>query len=414
MKVQRLWLLNWLAVSAIILTCPAVADPVGAGFTYQGRLEQGGQPATGVFDFQFDLYDVETDGSELTDQLQFEDVSVLGGVFTVELDFGSAMSSSEQLWLEIRVREGASAGGFTGLLPRQKLNSSAYALVSRIAALEAKIDALEVLLAGVSRGTDLNTSQDTLTFTDMNVQVVNGTGTTDGATTGTGNLIIGYNELRDEAEYENYRDGSHMLVAGTRNNYTSDSFGGILVGDLNETSAEKASVLGGVSNTASGFGSTVSGGRSNTASNYYASVSGGNSNTASGNYASVSGGDTNTAGGYYASVSGGYGNISSGYYTSVSGGEDNQAILNFASVSGGHSNQATGQWASVSGGENNEASNNSSSVSGGELNLASGSGASVSGGAGNTASGIRTSVSGGLEKTAAAANCMVGDDGIDC
>ena len=66
-------------------------------------------------------------------------------------------------------------------------------LTNKLIQLENKIDALEELLAGVSRGVDPNTSQDTLTFTNMNVQIVNGSGGTDGETTGTGNLIIGYN-----------------------------------------------------------------------------------------------------------------------------------------------------------------------------------------------------------------------------
>ena len=99
-------------------------------------------------------------------------------------------------------------------------------LTNQLIQLEAKIDALEALLAGVSRGVDPNTSQDTLTFTNMNVQIVNGTGTTEEETTGTGNLIIGYNEPRDESYAQvpcpsdvntefrcNRRTGSHMLAS---------------------------------------------------------------------------------------------------------------------------------------------------------------------------------------------------------
>ena len=95
-------------------------------------------------------------------------------------------------------------------------------LTNQLIQLENKIDALEELLAGVSRGVDPNTSQDTLTFSNMNVQVVNGSGYTSGTTTGTGNLIIGYNELRGS---EDVRIGSHMLVLGDTNNYSG--FGGV-------------------------------------------------------------------------------------------------------------------------------------------------------------------------------------------
>jgi len=193
-----------------------------------------------------------------------------------------------------------------------------YTDAESIAAVGPHSPDFSTLLAGVSRGVDPNTSQDTLTFTNMNVQLVSGSGETFGAITGTGNLIIGYNETRNETfasvpcpsdvETEfacNRRTGSHMLIIGEENNYTS--FGGMVVGANNETSARSASVSGGSGNIATSWYSSVSGGRGNTASSDYASVSGGNSNTASANYASVSGGSSNTASGFAASVSGGNG-----------------------------------------------------------------------------------------------------------
>ena len=157
-------------------------------------------------------------------------------------------------------------------------------------ALEARIAALEALLANVTRGTDPNTSQDTLTFTNMNVQVVSGSGTTTGTPTGTGNLIIGYNELREE---DNVRSGSHMLVIGELNNYSS--FAGMVVGQYNTASGGFSSVSGGLRNVASAWFASVSGGADNTASSNGASVSGGGANIASSESASVSGGVSKTA-----------------------------------------------------------------------------------------------------------------------
>jgi hypothetical protein len=230
------------------------------------------------------------------------------------------------------------------------LTNAILELQARMDVLEAENAELKALLAGVSRITDPNTSQDTLRFTNMNVQIVSGSGATGGAKTGTGNLIIGYNELRDG--FPNDRSGTHMLVVGSMNNYSE--FGGLVVG------------------------------RSNTASGIYSSVSGGLDNTASGSYSSISGGRESTANGAYASVSGG--------------------LLHTAS----------GQYASVSGGVRNTASNDLSSVSGGRDNIASGRFASVSGGQENTASGLNASISGGYQRTANAENCTVGDDGINC
>ena len=37
--------------------------PLGAGFTYQGKLTDGGTPANGTYDFEFNLYDALSGGS---------------------------------------------------------------------------------------------------------------------------------------------------------------------------------------------------------------------------------------------------------------------------------------------------------------------------------------------------------------
>lgn len=124
-------------------------------------------------------------------------------------------------------------------------------------ALEARIAELEALLAGVSRGIDPNTGHDTLQFSGMNVQIVNGVGTTD-SLSGTGNLIVGYNEMRDWEGGVNYRTGSHMIVVGYQHNY--NNAGGLLVGRHNDVTGPFASVSGGAGNLASGVSSSVSGG----------------------------------------------------------------------------------------------------------------------------------------------------------
>ena len=172
---------------------------------------------------------------------------------------------------------------------------------ARVAVLEAQVAVLMDLLEGVSRGIDPETDQDTITFSEMNVQIVNGMDSTN-SMNGTGNLIIGYNQSRswfdpcpEFADCVDRRTGSHMLVIGFANNYTS--WGGMVVGILNETAGDYASVSGGVGNTASGFLASVTGGAVNTASGVQSSVSGGFVNTASGLQASVSGGGVKEASG---------------------------------------------------------------------------------------------------------------------
>jgi len=208
-------------------------------------------------------------------------------------------------------------------MPLSKLFGIPVSDSPELSALESRIEELEDLLQDVSRLIDPNTGYDTVRFEGVNVQIVNGSGTTHGETLGTGNLIIGYNELRDNDG--NDRDGSHILVIGEANNYTSASHGGMVVGSWNETSAPFASVSGGHANTASGEASSVSGGGWNTASGELAAVSGGNQNRASGVVSSVSGGELNSATGMFSSVSGGDSNTASNHAASVSGGDGRTA-----------------------------------------------------------------------------------------
>lgn len=181
--------------------------------------------------------------------------------------------------------------------------------------LMARIAALEDLLTGVSRNGDI------LLFDGMNLQVANGTGTTDGTPNGLGNLIVGYNEGTGVT-----RTGSHYFVAGTFNSYTS--YGGAVLGNSNTASGPYSSVTGGQANTASGFSSWASGGQSNTASGQNSSVSGGSDNDATGPLSSVSGGLSNTASGGSSSVSGGQNNTASGSGSSILGGLDRLVVTN--------------------------------------------------------------------------------------
>jgi len=151
-------------------------------------------------------------------------------------------------------------------------------------------------------------------FRGVNVQIVNGQGTTP-TTNGAGNLIIGYNEdepyargtctvsvqglndtyektcISDGGTFTRSLSGSHNVVIGSGHGYSS--FGGMVVGEANLITGKFAVVSAGAANTASGDYGGVSAGGSNTASGGYSGVSGGFGNTASGSFgSSVSGGDS--------------------------------------------------------------------------------------------------------------------------
>jgi hypothetical protein len=111
----------------------------------------------------------------------------------------------------------------------------------------------------------VNTETNEVFFTGANVYVQNGSGATDGTPDGLGNLIIGYNEMRSDGT-DDRRTGSHCLVVGSENNFTS--YGGIVVGYQNEISETYASVSGGSGNTADGQNSSISGGSDITISGF--------------------------------------------------------------------------------------------------------------------------------------------------
>ena len=105
------------------------AQPVGTAFTYQGRLTDGGNPANGIYDFQFLLFDAATGGSQVGAPVALEDVAVAEGLFTVGLDFGTVFAGNKR-WLEVAVRSGTSTGSYTVLSPRQELTPSPNAVFS--------------------------------------------------------------------------------------------------------------------------------------------------------------------------------------------------------------------------------------------------------------------------------------------
>jgi len=121
-------LLSLLLAVGHFSTPVAAGSPLASVFTYQGWLDQNLSPADGIFDFQFEIYDVETFGSPIDFTVTADDIPVSNGLFTVELDFGGAVFQGEERWLEVGVREGSSIGAYTVLSPRQRLTAVPYTL----------------------------------------------------------------------------------------------------------------------------------------------------------------------------------------------------------------------------------------------------------------------------------------------
>lgn len=128
MKHSTSWISRVTAVAVVVGFVQAAwsAAPVSNAFTYQGRLEDGGSPVDGPIDFSFRLFDAAVGGNSMSILLSKDDIVVSNGLFSVDLDFGPSPYLGTALWLEIRVRPGASTGAFT-ILARQALQSTPFA-----------------------------------------------------------------------------------------------------------------------------------------------------------------------------------------------------------------------------------------------------------------------------------------------
>ncbi len=134
MKTSKLFSIIVLALTLVVLSANVSAETgLGTAFTYQGRLIDANNPAEGLYDLQFKLYDAVTDGNKIGLDVNQPDVTVTDGYFTLSLDFGSDVFNGDDRWLEIGVRPGIldDPNNYTFLSPRQQITATPYALQTR-------------------------------------------------------------------------------------------------------------------------------------------------------------------------------------------------------------------------------------------------------------------------------------------
>src|SRR5208337_1019342 len=71
----------------------------GTAFTFQGRLNDGANPANGIYDLRFAIYDLVTSGTQQGVLVTNAATTVSNGLFTVLLDFGNQFPGTSR-WLE--------------------------------------------------------------------------------------------------------------------------------------------------------------------------------------------------------------------------------------------------------------------------------------------------------------------------
>ena len=192
-------------------------------------------------------------------------------------------------------------------------------------AAKARITTLETRFAGSSRVT-VN-GQPTLRFSGVNIQLINGSGSTS-TNNGRGNLILGYNEEPRS------QSGSHNLALGNNQGFTS-----------------WGSLVGGVHNTSSSFGQAVFGGYSR-ATAPYANVLGGWRNFASSRLSTILGGCQNVTGSA-AYTTDDFCFTDNGESQTIGGGAYNRAQGTASTATAGLQNTAVGAWSAIHGGGQN-------------------------------------------------------------
>jgi len=120
-------------VALALLAGLARADAQGTAFTYQGRLDTGGNPSSGTYDFRFRLASDPLADNYAGSSFLTNGVGVTNGLFIVTPDFGPGIFTGGNYWLEVDVRTNG-GGSYTALNPLQALTPTPYAVMANSAA----------------------------------------------------------------------------------------------------------------------------------------------------------------------------------------------------------------------------------------------------------------------------------------
>lgn len=106
------------------------ANAQTTAFNFQGRLNDGANPANGVYEMQFALFDLAAAGNQIGATVTNTNVQVSAGAFAVSLDFGTNAFPGADRFLEIRIRPAGNPNPYTVLSPRQQVLSVPQSIVS--------------------------------------------------------------------------------------------------------------------------------------------------------------------------------------------------------------------------------------------------------------------------------------------
>ena len=305
-----------------------VQAALGTAFTYQGQLKKAGNPVNGTCDFQFGLWDSQSNPTGQVGTTQTRTgVTVTNGLFTVQLDFGAGAFQGDARWLQIGVKCAGDASYVT-LSPRQPLTPAPYALA--LPGLWTQQNADSPNIIGGYSGNSVTSG-----VVGATIGGGGESGSTNRVTDNYGTVGGGMNNQAGNADADT-TNTPYATVGGGYGNTASATYATVGGGAYNTASGSNATIGGGFNNTARSEGATIGGGNGNliTATAAYGTIGGGQSNTASGSNATIGGGSSNTANAWYATVGGGGYNTASGYAATVPGGVKNTAQGNYSFAAG--------------------------------------------------------------------------------
>ncbi len=116
-------------IFALILLIPTAVLAQSSAFSFQGRLNDGTNPANGRYDLEFKLFNAITGGTLIGVVVSRPNTILINGVFSTTLDFGAAaFNNNPNLFIEIAVRPNGSTNALTILGPRQQITAVPFAI----------------------------------------------------------------------------------------------------------------------------------------------------------------------------------------------------------------------------------------------------------------------------------------------
>ena len=439
------------AMALFVITSNVFAQ--GTAFTYQGRLNDGGSPASGTYNLKFSLFNTNTTGVAIAGPATNNAVSVTNGLFTVLMDFGPGVFTGASNWLEIAV-ETNGVSTFTTLSSRQQLTPTPYAIFAgnvSIGGLSAGTNGSAVSFSNAANSFNGSFTGNGGGLTNVNAVTLGGlTANQFWKTSGNGGTVAGNNYLGTSdlqplelkvnggraLRIEPNSAGAPNIVGGASANAVGAGVVGATIGGggatnyfgfysyTNRIDADFGTIAGGIDNHIQTYAlwSAIGGGQNNLiqTNSTYSFIGGGLDNVIGtnavwsvvggglGNFIQANSGNSTIPGGYAntiqtsaqsSTIGGGTNNtIQAGASDSTIGGGDNNIIqlnADHSTVSGGYRNAVAGPGGAILGGSANVALGNFDFIGGGQFHTTHGAYNTIGGGYTNQTGGNYATVGGG-------------------